>query len=88
MILSCTVKRPRACFDPSAIWWVWWHGRDARGVPFCKRVGTLRVQKNGKWKFKPNRSGWFPEWEESRKQTVLSMLRAMAVETYSNEVIF
>ena len=87
MTLSCSVKRPRACFDRSAVWWVWWHGRDVRGVPFCKRVGTLRVLVNGRWKFRPGRPGWFPAWEGERKRDVLSMLRAMALDMYSDEVI-
>ena len=47
MRINCTVKRGKSCGDRSAVWWVLWRGRDVRGMPFCKRVGTLRARPDG-----------------------------------------
>jgi len=87
MRIKCTVKREKACCDLSAVWWVWWHGRDVRGMPFCKRVGTLRARRDGRWQFTRNREGWFPSASSERKRDVMGLLEDIARDYYRDAIL-
>ncbi len=87
MRISCTVKRGKSCGDRSAVWWVLWRGRDVRGMPFCKRVGTLRARPDGRWQFTRARPGWLPSSSGERKRDVVGLLEDIARDYYSDAIV-